>query len=160
MSDWVDSLTGVGLVEQVNEQLKKCGTAFLDEGLSVWERSQEHEGFFQVWKRWVQEDCPDILFGVKACTQRINVLPAEPEDMIVSSLRRLGVRQEQWQEYLSRELSLSPAWMRFFRWLGEHPDCHPPFKHRIDPTQYLAVRMFYEVELTERACQQKWGCCG
>jgi len=41
--------------------------------------------------------------------------------------------------------------------LGEHPDCPSQQEHPIDPIQYLAVRLFYEVEFTQLVCQREWG---
>ena len=32
ISDWVDDLTGGGVVDQINDQLMKWATAFIDEG--------------------------------------------------------------------------------------------------------------------------------
>ena len=33
-------------------------------------------------------------------------------------------------------------------------------KHPIDPVQYLAVRLFYEVELVQTFCRREWGIDG
>ena len=84
----------------------------------------------------------------------------DPENAIASSLQRLGIPQELWQEYLTRQLLLLPSWMRYIRWLEEHPDYHAQSTHPIDTTQYLAVRMFYEVEFSQIMCQQEWGIDG
>ena len=160
ISDWVDSLGGFGLVGQVNDQLIKWITVFLDEGLVGWMKSQGGDGFYQTWRQMVQKNDSDTCFGIKGCVQRTRDLPLDPEDTIASSLQHLGIPQEQWREYLARQLSLSPGWMRYFRWLEEHPDYHVQPTHPVDTTQYLAVRMFFEVELTQIMCQQEWGIDG
>ena len=157
ISDWVDSFGGGGLVGQANDQLFKWITAFLDEGVVGWRQSQVGDDFYQTWRQMVQENDSATCFGIKCCIQRTSDLPMEPEDTIASSLRYLGIPQEQWREYLARHLWLSLGWMRYFRWLEEHPDYHVQCKHPIDTTQYLAVRLFYEVELTHSICQQEWG---
>ncbi|MBT5376655.1 MAG: DUF2309 domain-containing protein [Nitrospinaceae bacterium] len=160
LSDWVDSLTEGRLVEQINNQLIKWVAAFLDEGLAGWEMPGREEGFYQVWRNLAQKDFSGQLLGIKGFSQKVHSLPEAPEDAIRSSLRQLEIPQEQWKDYLSRQLSLLPGWTRYIRWLGEHPTYHAQQKHPIDTTQYLAVRLFYEVELANIKCQQEWGIDG
>jgi len=160
ISDWVDDLTEGGVVDQINNQLIKWVTAFLDEGLAGWEMPGREEGFYQVWRNLAQKDFSGQLLGVTDFAQKVHSLPAAPEDAICSSLNQLEIPQEQWKDYLSRQLSLLPGWTRYIRWLGEHPIYHAQHKHPIDTTEYLAVRLFYEVELTNIQCQQEWGIDG
>jgi uncharacterized protein YbcC (UPF0753/DUF2309 family) len=160
ISDWVDGLTEGGVVEQINNQLIKWVTAFLDEGLAGWEMPGREEGFYQVWRNLAQKDFSGQLLGITGFAKKVHSLPTTPEDAIRSSLHQLEIPQEQWEDYLSRQLSLLPGWTRYIRWLGEHPTYHAQHKHPIDTTQYLAVRLFYEVELTNIKCQQEWGIDG
>jgi uncharacterized protein len=160
IGDWVDDLTEGGMVEQINNQLIKWVAAFLDEGLAGWEMPDREEGFYQVWRNLAQKDFSGQLLGIKGFAQKVHSLPAAPEDAICSSLHQLEIPQEQWEGYLSRQLSLLPGWTRYIRWLEEHPAYHAQQKHPIDTTQYLAVRLFYEVELTNIRCQQEWGIDG
>jgi uncharacterized protein YbcC (UPF0753/DUF2309 family) len=160
ISDWVDVLTEGGVVEQVNNQLIKWVTAFLDEGLAGWEMPGREEGFYQAWRSLAQKDFSGKLLGITDFAQKVQSLSAAPEDAIQASLHQLEIPQEQWKEYLSRQLTLLPGWTRYIRWLGENPTYHAQNKHPIDTTQYLAVRLFYEVELTNIKCQQEWGIDG
>ncbi len=160
ISDWVDNLTEGGLVEQINNQLIKWVTAFVDEGLAGWQMPGREEGFYQAWKNLAQKDFSGQLLGIKEFSQKVHSLPAVPEDTIYSCLHQLEIPQEQWKDYLSRQLSLLPGWTRYIRWLGEHPTYHAQQKYPIDTIQYLAVRLFYEVEFTNIKCQQEWGIDG
>jgi uncharacterized protein len=160
ISDWVDGLTDGGLVDQINNQLIKWVTAFTDEGLAGWEMPGREEGFYQVWRNLAQKDFSGPLLGIRDFSKKVHSLPESPEDAIRSSLHQLKIPQEQWKDYLSRQLSLLPGWTRYIRWLGEHPTYHAQHKHPIDTTQYLAVRLFYEAELTNIKCQQEWGIDG
>jgi uncharacterized protein len=160
LSDWVDGLTEGRVVDQINNQLIKWVAAFLDEGLAGWEMPGREEGFYQVWQNLAQKDFSGRLLGITDFTQKVHNLPATPEEAILSSLHQLEIPQEQWEDYLSRQLSLLPGWTRYIRWLGEHPTYHAQQKHPIDTTQYLAVRLFYEVELTNIKCQEEWGIDG
>ena len=92
--------------------------------------------------------------------RKVQDFPGDPEDSIAGCLNRLGIPQAQWKAYLSRELSQLPGWTRYIRWLGEHPLYHAQRKHPIDTRQYLAVRLFYEVELTQVVCQREWNIDG
>ncbi len=157
ISDWVDRLASVGLVDQVNDQLIKWVAAFLDEGLAGWQMPHRQDGFYQAWQQLVQKDYSGTLLGIKDFSQKICDLPSDPESAIASCLQHLGIPPGQWSDYLSRQLSLLPGWTRYIRWLGEHPAYHAQEKHPIDITQYLAVRLFYEVELAHVRCQQEWG---
>jgi uncharacterized protein YbcC (UPF0753/DUF2309 family) len=156
ISDWVDSLTVGEVVNQINNQLIKWVAAFLDEGLADWEMPGREEGFYAAWRDLAQKDFTGQLLGIKDFAQKVHNLPATPEEAICSSLHQLEIPQEQWEGYLSRQLSLLPGWTRYIQWLEEHPTYHAQAKHPIDTTQYLAVRLFYEVELTHIRCQQEW----
>ena len=167
ISNWVDDLTeGRVVVDQINNQLIKWMSAFLDEGLAGWKMPGREEGFYQVWRNLAQKDFSGKLLGITDFAQKIHSLPLAPEDAIHSSLHQLEIPQEQWKDYLSRELSLLPGWTRYIRWLGEHPiyGQHPTYhaqqKHPINTTEYLAVRLFYEVELTNVQCKKEWGING
>ena len=160
ISDWIDNLTEGGLVDQVNDQLIKWVTAFLDEGLAGWEMPGREEGFYSVWRNLAQKDFSGQLLGITDFAKKVNSLPADPEGAICSSLRQLEIPQEQWKDYLSRQLSLLPGWTRYIRWLEEHPTYHAQQKHPVDTTQYLAVRLFYEVELANIKCRKEWGIDG
>ncbi len=164
MSDWIDDLTeGEGVVEQINNQIIKWVTAFTDEGLADWEMPGREEGFYLVWRDLAQKDFSGQLLGIKDFPKKVHDLPATPEEAISYSLHQLEIPQEQWKDYLSRQLSLLPGWTRYIRWLGEHPIYgehaiyHAQQKHPIDTTEYLAVRLFYEVELTNIQCRKEWG---
>ena len=160
ISDWVERLSGVPLVEQINNQMIKWIAAFVDEGLAGWEMPLRNRGFFRAWLDLAQWDRSGHLLGIHDFRNKIQELSDEPEPTIVWCLERLGLEQSQWKPYLSRALSQLPGWTRYIRWLGEHPLYHAQREHPIDTQQYLAVRLFYEVELTQVVCQSEWGIGG
>ena len=160
VSDWVERLSGDSLVEQINNQMIKWIAAFVDEGLAGWEMPLRNKGFFRAWKDLAQWDQSGHFLGIHDFHQKIQDLSGDPEDSIAGCLNRLSIPQSQWKAYLSRELSQLPGWTRYIRWLGEHPLYHAQRKHPIDTRQYLAVRLFYEVELTQVICQREWSIDG
>jgi uncharacterized protein YbcC (UPF0753/DUF2309 family) len=160
VGDWVERLSGDALVEQINDQMIKWIAAFTDEGLAGWEMPLRNKGFFRAWQELARWDQSGHFLGVHDFHQKVQKLSDDPEESIAECLNRLGIPPLQWKGYLSRELSQLPGWTRYIRWLGEHPLYHAQQKHPIDTTQYLAVRLFYEVELAQVICQRKWSIDG
>ena len=160
ISDWVETLSGDSLVEQINNQMIKWIAAFVDEGLAGWEMPVRNKGFFRAWQDLAQWDQSGHFLGIHDFHQKVQDLSDEPEDIIAQCLNCLGIPQSQWKAYLSRELSQLPGWTRYIRWLGEHPAYHAQREHPIDTQQYLAVRLFYEMELTQVVCQREWNIDG
>ncbi|MEO2048259.1 MAG: DUF2309 domain-containing protein [Pirellulales bacterium] len=160
VSDWLGLLAGASLVNQINDQMIKWTAAFLDEGMAGWEMPERHDGFYQAWRELATRDLSGRFLGIKKFTGKIRDLPVSPEDAIALSLKRLGIPKQRWTNYQSRQLAQLPGWAGFIRWLGENPDYPAQKKHPIDPVQYLAVRLFYEVELVQAFCRSEWGIDG
>jgi uncharacterized protein YbcC (UPF0753/DUF2309 family) len=156
VSDWLGLLAGAGLVDQINDQMIKWNAAFLDEGMAGWAMPDRQDGFYRAWQELAPRDLSGRFLGIKNFARKIRDLPASPEDAIAMSLKRLGIPEQRWTNYLSRQLAQLPGWTGFIRWLDENPDYPAQKKHPIDPVQYLAVRLFYEVELVETFCRRKW----
>jgi len=157
LSEWVGRLTGVGLIEQINEQMIKWVSAFLDEGLGNWEMPVRQEGFYATWKSLGAHDFTGQLLGIKQFRQKVQQLSSHPEETVVEALHTLEIPEDRWQEYLSRHLAYLSGWAGFIRWRSENPFYSPLHQGPIDPLQYLAVRLFYEKELVRVACRQEWG---
>jgi uncharacterized protein len=160
VGDWLESLAGASIVDQINEQMIKWTAAFVDEGMAGWPMPSRSGGFYQAWRELAQRDLSGRFLGIKDLAQRVRDLPGSPEDAIALGLNRLGVPEEQWMEYLSRHLAQLPGWAGFIRWLGENPEYPGQKGHPIDPAQYLAVRLFYEAELADTLCRREWGIPG
>jgi hypothetical protein len=160
LSDWLGRLAGASLVDQINDQMIKWTGAFLDEGMAGWEMPGRHDGFYQAWCKLAAKDFSGRFLGIKQFATKVRDLPDAPEDAIALSLQRLGIPEQRWAEYLSRQLAQLPGWAGFIRWLGENPSYSAVKRHPVDPLQYLAVRLFYEAELVETCCRHEWGIDG
>ena len=157
VGDWLDALAGGSIIEQINDQMTKWIAAFVDEGIAGWSMPGRDGGFYQNWRELAQRDLSGRFLGIKNFVLKVRNLPDAPEDAVAAGLHRLGVPKERWTEYLSRHLAQLPGWAGFIRWLGENPDYPGQQGHVIDPIQYLAVRLFYEVELADALCRREWG---
>ncbi|MDA1312073.1 MAG: DUF2309 domain-containing protein [Acidobacteria bacterium] len=160
ISDWLDTLTGSSLVEQINNQMMKWAAAFLDEGVAGWEMPSRAGGFYQGWRELASRDLSCRFLGIKNFSRKIRELPDSAEEAITLSLDRLQIPPERWKEYQSRLFAQLPGWTGFIRWLTENPEYPGQRTRPIDIVQFLAVRLFYEVELTDALCQREWGIAG
>ena len=156
LSDWAGLLADTSLVDQINDQMIKWTGAFLDEGMADWEMPGRNDGFYHAWRKLAVRDFSGRFMGIRKFATKVRDLPASPADAIALSLNRLGIPQPRWTDYLSRLLAQLPGWAGFIRWLGENPDYSARKHHPIDPLQYLAVRLFYEVELVDSFCRREW----
>ena len=157
VSDWVEQLAGVSLVESINHQMIKWIAAFVDEGLAGWAMPSRDKGFLGAWQELAQWDQSGRFLGIQNFQRKIHDLPNDPEALIVWCLQRMGIPEEHWTGYLSRALSQLPGWTRYIRWLGEHPAYPAQRQHPIDTREYLSVRLFYEVEFCQVMCEREWG---
>ena len=160
ISDWLDTLTGSTLVEQINDQLMKWTAAFLDEGVAGWEMPLRAGGFYQGWRELASRDLSCRFLGITNFSRKIRELPDSAEETIAVSLDRLKISSERRQEYQSRLFAQLPGWTGFIRWLTENPEYPSQRTCPIDIVELLAVRLFYEVELTDALCQREWGISG
>ena len=156
----VHDLTGTNVVEQVNEQMTKWCAAFLDEGLSDWHMPSRELGFYDAWRQCAQRDISGRFMGIHDFRDRVARLPSRPEDAIMHSMHRLDISDECWSEYLTRHFAHLPGWAGFIRWRSAKPEYTWQARHPINLVHYLAVRLFYEVELVHAVCQRELGCEG
>jgi uncharacterized protein YbcC (UPF0753/DUF2309 family) len=157
VGDWVEQLTGEPLVGPVNEQTTKWVAAFVDEGMAGWAMPSRERGLYAAWRTLAPRDLSGRLLGIPDFERKVQALPEMPEDAILLLLRRLGVPEARWTEYLARHLAQLPGWAGLVRWLGENPDYPWQAGHQADAASYLAIRLFYESELAGLACQRAWG---
>jgi uncharacterized protein YbcC (UPF0753/DUF2309 family) len=124
--------------------------------MAGWEMPARAEGFYQCWRNLAPLDLSGRFLGIKDFPEKVRRLPDTAEAAIVFSLERLGIPQERWTEYLSRHLAHLPGWAGFIRWLGENPNYPGQVGHPASAVEYLAVRLFYEVELADGCCRRNW----
>jgi uncharacterized protein YbcC (UPF0753/DUF2309 family) len=149
-------LTGTHITGAINDQMIRWCAAFLDEGLAGWPMPDRERGFYGAWRRVAERDLTCWFLGVKGSSKKIRQLPSHPEDAVIQSLRTLGVPERYWTEYLTLHLAALPGWAGMIGWRETHPIYEMQQHHPVDLTQYLAVRLFYEVELVFTLCREEW----
>ena len=159
-SDWLDELAGASVVESINEQMVKWSAAFLDEGLAGWGMPGRGGGFYRSWTELAARDRSGRFLGIRGVASKIRSLPDSAEEAVALGLQKLGVPPARWAEYQSRMFAQLPGWTGFVRWRSENPEYPGQRRHPVDLVEYLAVRMFYEVELVAAACRSELGTGG
>jgi len=161
LGDWLDARAGASIVEQVNGQMIKWSAAFLDEGLAGWGMPGRSQGFYRSWRELAARDAAGgRLLGIRGFASKVRALPDVPEAAVVWCLKKLEVPSTNSKDYQSRHFAQLPGWTGFVRWRSENPEYPSQHEHPIDLVEYLAVRLFYEVELSSAFCERRWGIPG
>ncbi|HXF75801.1 MAG TPA: putative inorganic carbon transporter subunit DabA, partial [Methylomirabilota bacterium] len=155
LATWCDRLFGAQIADQINREMIKWCTAFLDEGHATWPMPFRDKGFYRAWRLLVEREWCSC--GIKNHRERLARLPAVAEDAVMSSLAALGVPSDAWQDYLSLHFTALPGWAGFIKWRADQSEYEWQLAYPIDLVQYAAVRLWYERELGRSACRRALG---
>ncbi|MCI1278435.1 MAG: DUF2309 domain-containing protein [Nitrospira sp.] len=160
LSTWCDRTLGTSLVSDINEQMIKWCSAFLDEGEASWTMPDRQLTFYRAWKRLVRYDASLRLLGVADVAPKIDALGDRPEEAVLDSLAVMGIPKSAWESYFALHLSALPGWTGYIKWRSEEQ--HHPWQARypVDLVKYLAVRLFYEREFVALHCRRLLGIPG
>ena len=160
LSTWCDRTLGTDLVARIDEQMIKWCSAFLDEGEASWSMPYRGRTFYRAWKALAPQDLTLRLMGMTDAARKIAGLSDRPDDAVLESLAVLRIPKPAWQDYLTCHLAALPGWTGFIKWRSAEP--HYPWQQQypIDLVKYLAVRLFYERELVDRAGRKSLGIAG
>src|SRR5687768_5878878 len=157
---WCDRTVGTSIVETINREMVKWCSVFLDEGETSWSMPHRDQTFYRAWKSLAQYDMTLGLIGIREAAKKIRALPDRPEDAVLGSLTTLRIPKRFWEEYLSLHLAAMPGWTGYIKWRA-HQSKYPWQQHfPIDLVKYLAVRLFYELELVAETCGDRLGIAG
>jgi uncharacterized protein YbcC (UPF0753/DUF2309 family) len=153
LAAWCDRTLGTSLVADINDQMIKWCSVFLDEGEASWSMPDRDHTFFRSWKRLVRYDASLRLLGMTDVAKKLEALDDRPEVAILQSVAALAIPKSAWEAYFALHLAALPGWTGYIKWRVEEQ--HHPWQARypVDLVKYLAVRLFYERELVEVACR-------
>ncbi len=153
LSVWCDATLGTELVTRINQEMVKWCSAFLDEGEASWHMPRREQTFYRDWKSLATYDYTLRLLGIRDAAVKIAALPDRPDDALLEHLEQMRIPKHVWEPYLSSHLTALPGWTGYIKWRSQQTD-HPYQKaYPVDLVKYLAVRLFYERELVEKACR-------
>jgi uncharacterized protein YbcC (UPF0753/DUF2309 family) len=155
IGEWCDQSLGTTVQDQINgEIIKWCG-GFLDEGHAPWSMPSRDKTFYGVWKELAKDDRSGPLLGIQDWEAKIQNLPDRPEDAILESLAMLAIPKHLWFDYFTLQLAQLSGWAGFIKWRSEQKDYEWQEAYSLDLIKYMAIRLFYEREFVELACQDK-----
>lgn len=108
----VDALYGTCIGQELDEMVIRACLDFFDEGQSVWEMPGREAGFFASWSRVADRKVCRLLGEIRAKLEG----PDSAEGVIAHVMEELGVPEDQWVGYFTRELSRLHGWAGFIRW--------------------------------------------
>jgi len=158
LSHWCDDTLGTQLVRQINDQMIKWCKAFLDEGHATWPMSERESGLYAAWKANAQHEWSPC--EITDSRRKIAALSDYPEDALLESLDAMGIPEEYRQDYLSLQLTALPGWAGFIKWRAEEREYPWQRVHPVSLVKFLAIRLWYGRELTERVCRDELGIPG
>jgi len=147
MYEAVDALYGCKIGDDLDELVVKSCLDFFDEGQSVWGMPKREMGFFAAWSNVARRNIRLFLRGLRIK----EVLEAEdsPEGVIAHVLRTLGVPEQYWTSYFTRELARLHGWAGFIRWRATAKHYHWSQLYPGDLVDFMAVRMVLALSLLE-----------
>lgn len=135
----VDLLFGTGIGAELDELVIKSCLDFFDEGQSVWSMPGRERGFFAAWREIARRSGRLYLRGLHI--GRILRDEEGPEAVIARVMETLGVGEERWTAYFTRELSRLHGWAGFIRWRSGARHYHWAQRYPADLVDFLAVRL-------------------
>ena len=155
LAEWCEQSLGTKVRFQINNEVIKWVSGFLDEGHAHWSMPMREKSFYANWKELAVEDTSGSLSGIPDWRNKIKSLPDLPEDTISQCMSELSIPKDLWVGYFSLHLSQLAGWTGFLKWRSEQVKYEWQNAFPIDLTQYLAVRVFYEKEMIDLACRTK-----
>jgi len=145
----VDGLYGTEIGTELDELVIKICLDFFDEGQSVWDMPDREHGLFAAWRDQAQRNVPFFLRGLHIST--ILDQDDRPEGVIAYVLEQLGVPQEQWIGYLTREMTRLHGWAGFIRWRSSAKNYYWEERFPGDLVEFVAIRLTLALALLKGA---------
>jgi len=135
----VDTLFGTDIGDELDELVIKTCLDFFDEGQSVWEMPGREQGFFYAWRDVAKRNLRFFLRGFHI--KQILEAADTPEGIIAHVMAQLGVPEEQWMDYFTRELSRLHGWVGFVRWRSSAKRYYWAEQYPSDLIDFMAIRL-------------------
>ncbi|QPJ62049.1 MAG: DUF2309 domain-containing protein [Candidatus Nitronauta litoralis] len=155
LGEWCDQTFGTDVQRQINSEIIKWISGFLDEGHGPWGMPLREKSFYGSWKELAQDDGFGSSLGIPDWKNKIKNLPDRPEDAILEIMARLSIPKGLWINYFTLHFAQLAGWTGLIKWRSEQLDYEWQNAFPIDLVKYMAVRIFYERELVDLACRSR-----
>ncbi len=143
----VDALYGCKIGDDLDELVVKSCLDFYDEGQSVWAMPKREVGFFKAWSNVARRNVRLFLRGIRV--GEIIEEDDSPEGVITHVLKTLGIPEQHWTSYFTRELARLHGWAGFIRWRESAKNYHYTKLYPGDLVDFMAVRMTLALALLQ-----------
>ena len=152
--DAVDALYGTEIGTELDELVIKSCLDFFDEGQSVWSMPGRRRGFFQSWRKVANRNIRLYLRGMHI--QDILAVDDTPEGVITHVMKTLGIPEERWVHYFTRELAELHGWAGFIRWRWNAKNYYWSKRYPADLIDLVAIRLTFALALLSER-HNEWG---
>ena len=143
--DAVDALYGTEIGTELDELVIKSCLDFFDEGQSVWSMPGRKRGFFHAWREVANRNIRLYLRGMHI--QDILAVDDTPEGVIAHVMKTLGIPEDRWVHYFTRELAQLHGWTGFIRWRWNAKNYYWSKRYPADLIDLIAVRLTFALAL-------------
>jgi len=148
--DAIDALYGTEIGNELDDLVIKSCLDFFDEGQSVWSMPGRKQGFFKSWREVANRNIRLYLRGMQI--QDILAVDDSPEGVITHVMTELGIPEERWTHYFTRELAKLHGWTGFIRWRWNTKNYYWSKQYPADLIELVAIRLTFALALiSERA---------
>jgi uncharacterized protein YbcC (UPF0753/DUF2309 family) len=146
----IDAIYGTRIAEELDELVIRSCLDFFDEGQAVWAMPGREQGFLAAWRDVAGHRARALLDKIEAVEG--NGAPLASEMVIHYLMHQLGVAEDLWVGYLTREIGHLHGWAGFIRWRTDASHYHWSERYPGDLVDLLAIRMtMAQVLLDKRA---------
>jgi len=148
LRDFLQSLSGVDVLEQINQQMQRTFKLQVDAEFSAWSTAaHQNFGLYGLWRTLARHDASLFLHQLTDWQDIIAELPEAAVSTIILQLQCFDIPSSHWQAYLRRLALESSCWMQ-----------HHPYS--LEPTtalaDLLAIRLTLDRLWLNQVCYDLW----
>ena len=151
LGEFLKSITGEDILNDLRPVIIRHVGLFLDGGMASWPYIDHSKGFYHSWRGIAKHDLISVFEDLRDWHDTIDGLSDDPLDTMIFELRRTGVPQEKWAQYIERIALELPGWAGMFLWHANNAD-----EPNINMVDYLAVCLVLERLFAQRLCGRVW----
>ena len=136
----------------VHPPLIRLSGAFLDQGIAYWPMPLRELGLLSASRKIMGQPAGislKHLSGIPKEFRRQETASLTPVATVLEMFQRLGIEQENWEEFLQAELLALPGWAGLISCLEKDPSLAPHERVRASLMEFVALRLTYTVVALE-----------
>ena len=151
LGEFLKSITGEDILNDLRPVIIRHVGLFLDGGMASWPYIDRSKGFYNTWRHIAKHALTSVFEDLRDWHDTIDGLSDDPLDTMIFELRRSGVPQARWAQYIERIALELPGWAGMFLWHANNSD-----EPGISMVDYLAVCLVLERLFAQRLCGRVW----